>query len=445
MKLTSTYDVKISYYSHIFRQTVEIYQSAISFLIDVCEKEWAILKPFDQIDRSNLIEKLIHKTVRNPEPKYGFDSLFYKMPSYLRRAAARTAIGAYSSYDSSLIKWQEKQEGKAPTLQRERNVMPVFYKDNMFRHTGKGTARIKIFHQNDWIWLDIDLNRQDLKYIENHCTYKKECAPSLKRKGRRWYLSFPFEEDVKLITTPIYDQRICAVDLGINNHAVCSIMGSDGTVMARKFLNFAIEKDHLYTILNRIKKAQQHGAKRCPVLWKHANDINTEISRKTADGIIAFAKANQVDVIVFEHLEMKGKKRGSKKQRLHLWRKKEIQKMVEHKAHQNRMRISRICAWNTSALAYDGTGKVKRGTYKEKGEERYNYSICVFPDGKIYHCDLNASYNIGARYFVRELLKSHPVMEGLPDETKASRYGKGSTRTLSTLISLNADINSMSV
>lgn len=104
------------------------------------------------------------------------------------------------------------------------------------------------------------------------------------------------------------------------------------------------------------------------------------------------------------------------------------------------MRISRICAWNTSRLAFDGSGKVERGTYIQNGIEKYNYSICTFPNGKQYHCDLNATYNIGARYFIRELLKSDSVMRGLPSQTKDSDYGTGTTRTLSTLIRLNADL-----
>ena len=48
----------------------------------------------------------------------------------------------------------------------------------------------------------------------------------------------------------------------------------------------------------------------------------------------------------------------------------------------------------TSRLAYDGSGKVLRG--KESDRTTDNYSICEFSTGKIYHCDLNASYNIGA-------------------------------------------------
>ena len=128
------------------------------------------------------------------------------------------------------------------------------------------------------------------------------------------------------------------------------------------------------------------------------------------------------------------------KQKLALWRKKEIQRIVEHHAHILGMRISRICAWNTSRLAYDGSGKVERGKYLQNGIEKYNYSICTFQNGKQYNCDLNATYNIGARYFIRELLKSDSVMRRLPNQTKDSDYGTGTTRTLSTLIRLNADL-----
>ncbi|MFR8016729.1 MAG: hypothetical protein ACLU48_09225 [Clostridiaceae bacterium] len=58
---------------------------------------------------------------------------------------------------------------------------------------------------------------------------------------------------------------------------------------------------------------------------------------------------------VFEYLEMKGKISGKKRQKLHLWKKREIQTMCEHKAHRYGIRVSRVCAWElTSRLAYDG-------------------------------------------------------------------------------------------
>lgn len=443
MKVYSSYKVKIKHYNKIFSQTVEVYRSAVSFFIDICEKEWEILEPLKNLERCRKIEELSLQTKSNQNPKYNFNEKFYKMPSYLRRSAINTATGCYSSYHSNLKNWEENPIGNKPTLQLDRNVMPTLYKDNMYIRTDSNTARIKIFHKNDWVWLDVELNNQDVKYIQKHCKFKKEYVPTLKEQGKCWYLVFPFSDDVKLQKVDIQDQLICAVDLGLNNNATCSIIQSNGTVVGRKFINLATEKDHLYKALNRVKKAQQNGIRKCPTLWKHVNDLNTDISRKTAKEIIDFAVLYNVDVIVFEYLDTQGKKRGKGRQKLALWRKQEIQRLVDHKAHILGMRISRICAWNTSRLAFDGSGKVERGTYIQNGIEKYNYSICTFQNGKQYHCDLNATYNIGARYFIRELLKSDSVMRRLPIQTKDSDYGTGTTRTLSTLIRLNADLCSI--
>lgn len=71
-----------------------------------------------------------------------------------------------------------------------------------------------------------------------------------------------------------------------------------------------------------------------------------------------------------------------------------------------------------------------------------NYSICRFQDGKTYHCDLSASYNIGARYFVREIIKSLPETERLRTGAKVPQCVRRSTCTFSTLISLNAELMS---
>lgn len=445
MNIFSSYRVKIKHYNHIFEQTVEIYRNAVSFFIDVCDKEWDGLESLKNLERCRKIEKLTLQTKNNINPKYNFNENFYKMPSYLRRSAINTATGCYSSYYSNLKNWEENPVGNRPKLQLDRNVMPTLYKDNMYVRTDNNTARIKIFHKNDWVWLDVELNNQDVKYINNHCKFKKEYVPTLKKQGKCWYLVFPFEDKVEFQKVDIQDQIICAIDLGLNNNATCSIMQSDGTVIGRKFVNLATEKDHLSKALNRVKKAQQNGAKRCPTLWKHVNDLNTDISRKTAKEIVDFTVLYNADVIVFEYLDTQGKKKGKGKQKLALWRKQEIQKLVEHKAHILGMRISRICAWNTSRLAFDGSGKVERGAYIQNGVEKYNYSICTFQNGKQYHCDLNATYNIGARYFIRELLKSDSVMRRLPSQTKDSDYGTGTTRTLSTLIRLNADLCSNAI
>ena len=140
-----------------------------------------------------------------------------------------------------------------------------------------------------------------------------------------------------------------------------------------------------------------------------------------------------VDVIVFEHLDTKGKKRGKSKQKLYMWKKNTVQRIVEHKAHRNGIRISHICAWKTSQLAFDGSGKVLRG--KDAGFD--TYEICKFHNGKIYNCDLSASYNIGARYFVRELQKSIFAKKWSDIVAKVPECQKRTLCTYSTLLEIN--------
>ena len=98
---------------------------------------------------------------------------------------------------------------------------------------------------------------------------------------------------------------------------------------------------------------------------------------------------------------------------------------------------------DTSRLAFDGTGRVKRGRESERTAD--NYSICEFSTGKIYNCDLNASYNIGARYFIRELTKSLPETSKQRLEAKVPSAVKRSTCTLSTLINLSAALTAAAV
>lgn len=145
--------------------------------------------------------------------------------------------------------------------------------------------------------------------------------------------------------------------------------------------------------INRIKKVQQHGNYKTPRLWAKAKGINHGIASETTNYIMDIAVLYNTDTIVFEHLDKNGKVRGSRKQKLKMWRNQEVQSIVTNKAHRLGMRISHICAWGTSKYAYDGSGIVLRG----KAGGFNTYELCKFQNGKIYNCDLSASYNIEAR------------------------------------------------
>ena len=204
--------------------------------------------------------------------------------------------------------------------------------------------------------------------------------------------------------------------------------------LGRKFINFHSEKDRMYRVLGQIRRFQrEHGSVQVKSRWAYAKRLNTELGRKIAGAVTKYAKENHADIIVFEYLETKGKISGRKKQKLHLWKKRDIQKRCEHQAHRNGMRISRICAWNTSRLAYDGTGTVVR--------DPKNHSLCVFQTGKRYNCDLSASYNIGARYFIRELLKPLPVTERSLLEAKVPAVKRRTSCVYADLRKLSSEMN----
>ena len=407
MQIVSSYGVEIRKQNIPVRQTLEIYRQAVSYLTEIYEQVWTELKMISEAKkRFNAAEHLVHTTKKN-QARFGFDIRFPKMPSYLRRAAIQHALGSVSSYETRLEQWGATGElsGK-PHLTCENHAMPVFYRDVMYREgtEGKDEAYLKLYDGHDWRWFCVCLSHTDMEYLRRNWYGKKASAPTLEKRHHKYFLRFSYTEEMTLTQTPVKDQIICSVDLGINTDAVCTIMRADGTVLGRKFIDFPSEKDRMYRTLGRIRRFQRkHGAAQTGGRWSYTRRLNIELSRKIAGAVVKYAWENHVDVIIFEYLEMNGRISGSKKQKLHLWRKRDIQKQCEHQAHRKGMRISRICAWNSSRLAYDGSGTVLR--------DGKNHSLCTFQTGKRFNCDLSASYNIGARYFIRELLKPLPVTE----------------------------------
>ena len=436
MQIVSSYGVEIRKQNIPVRQTLEIYRQAVSYLTEIYEQVWTELKMISEAKkRFNAAEHLVHTTKKN-QARFGFDIRFPKMPSYLRRAAIQHALGSVSSYETRLEQWGATGElsGK-PHLTCENHAMPVFYRDVMYREgtEGKDEAYLKLYDGHDWRWFCVCLSHTDMEYLRRNWYGKKASAPALEKRHHKYFLRFSYIEEVTLTQTPVKGQIICSVDLGINTDAVCTIMRADGTVLGRKFIDFPSEKDRMYRTLGRIRRFQKkHGSAQTGGRWAYTRRLNIELSRKIARAVTKYAWENHVDVIIFEYLEMNGRISGSKKQKLHLWRKRDIQKRCEYQAHRKGMRISRICAWNTSRLAYDGSGTVLR--------DRKNHSLCIFQTGKRYNCDLSASYNIGARYFIRELLKPLPVTERSLLEAKVSAVKRRTSCVYADLRELSSEM-----
>ncbi len=156
MKNTASYSLEIKDEYRCFHDTVKIYQEAVSFLIKVVNAEYDAIKDADGSNKKqSIIEKLVHGTDKRKAKYRAFDKKFFKFPSYLRRSAISAAIGAVSSYRSSLERWEESDKShKRPRLKVNRCEMPVFYKKIMFQLIDDDhyQCRMKLFINNDWIW-----------------------------------------------------------------------------------------------------------------------------------------------------------------------------------------------------------------------------------------------------------------------------------------------------
>ncbi len=348
-------------------------------------------------------------------------------------------MGMFSSHESNLMNWKNSDpqtRGEKPSEPKAGHCYPVLYRDRMFDRTGDYSARIKIYRNETWSWIEVELRKADVDYVRRNCSEMKECAPTLMKRGKEWFLDFPFQQSVKLSDVKIRDQVILAVSLGMKNPCTCTVMDSGGRILGREFLKLSEEQDELRHRLGKIKKARRCGSKGNRRLWAYARAVNDDMALKTAKFIIDKAVLYDVDCIVFEHLSLDGPKPGPVGESLNVWKARTIQKQAEHQAHANGIRVSHVNAWGTALLAYDGSGETIRGDKAGLGSR----SLCRFTGGKTYNVSLNASMNVGARYFVREILKTLPARERQRIEVKIPECAKRSTCTLATLISLNGEL-----
>ena len=442
--MTSSYAMKLIGDLKVLENTITTYRNALHFVIPIVDMHWDEMRDFEYSNQRMIYtEKLIHSTADN-QAQYNFDEEFPKFPSYLRRAVINRALGIVSSYCSNLANWEGrkaelKENGEKvpqrPRLGTRHFDYPAYYKNNLFRNFNPvcQTIELKVFKNGDWVYEVYQLKTSDCKYYQTYLTGKKQNVPIIQKKGRRFYATFSYEEETTLIPEESI-VKICAVDLGLGTDATCSIMDKDGTVYARKFISFSKEHDRLHTQLGRIKRNQKRGSRYNKTLWQKVAGISQDIADKTARAILDFGNEHGVDAFILEHLDFKGK---NAVKRAHFWRYKRIYKVLYHKAHQHGLRVARVNARNTSRLAFDGSGWSKRG--REITPET-PYSMMQFVTGKIYNADLNASYNIGARYFIKNLLKTVTVTQRLALEAKVPQAAKRSTCTLSHLISLRSEL-----
>jgi IS605 OrfB family transposase len=401
--------------------TVAEYRHFLKPLVLIGYWNWATLSGLSAKDRVNTLEKLLHKTVDNPNPKYGWyfqraissHPSFRKFPSYLRRAAIQDALGIVSSFVTRWQLWhrgeRKHRSDKPPRLTAMCNSYPALYKGQQIRYnTNFASVDLKVWSGSDWVWVNnipCD-NHGKSRHLRGG---NKIMSPSLIANKRGVHLSMPVEIGRKDLPVSGF---VCAVDLGINTTATCSIVGQDGTVKARRFISPARDIDRRDQRKQRIATKSKQTRRVtgldpvpkgfCKGLYRKSKHINDHVAQTVSRQVIEFAIGNGSSVVVFEDLsnwKAKGGKHGSlQKQRFHQWCKDRIVELTTQKFTELGGKVAKINAKYTSAYAFDGSGQIKRSNKK--------YSQAVFKNGKQYNADLSASYNIGARYWYAVLTNS---------------------------------------
>ena len=402
---------------------------ALKFCANTFLSEWDSLEELNCLIRKRRGDLLIHSTKCNIAKYSEFDENFPYLPSYMRRAIVADALGIVSSYISNHRNWEKlpvSERGSEPKMGYPTIYELTFYDQDRILDLSEGTIGLKLYSGTEWKWYYFRINESNARYISKMAASRKLLSPVVEKSKGRYRIRFCFEENRKLVQNKNpFAYTILAVDLGINAPASYCVKTSDGSVHARGVIHLACDEDRLRHAINRKRMYQQAGKKSHFIYrrLKHANEL---LAVNTAREIIKTAVLYDVDCIVFEHLDLKGSgSHGRLKERLHLWCANNIQDRVELQAHRNGMRISRICAWGTSRLAFDGSGWVQRGV--KAGLD--SYSVCKFRTRKIYNCDLNASYNIGARYFLREYKK----LPGCPELPKTPKRTLADLKNLMTV------------
>ncbi|MFZ4800229.1 MAG: RNA-guided endonuclease TnpB family protein, partial [Bacteroidia bacterium] len=443
MDVVKTTKSKILLGDEDMKNTIEVFRTALTHMITVVFNNWGtVAKGSTSQLKQQIVERLLIPTkTRIVLPENDLSAKFHKLPSYFRRALITEAIGTVSSHMSRMDNWREAKSeieakgkkfySKPPTLQYEPKSYPTFYFKNMFlgepeNFVGKKelSLKIKVYRNNDWVWKNISVDAKSLQ--KRGLSVYEPMAPTVIKSHGGYFLHIPWQRKINLpdIKTSVDGLLVCSVDSNLGNDAVAAIIDSNGTVLARKFISFPREKDLMIQAIDRISKANRlSGIGSKPNLWRRVNNLKTEIVNRTVKTVVDFALEFGCHLIVTENLKSL-KPNGSRREKIHHWRIMEIHRRLEVAAHHNGMRYSKVNPCNTSKLAFDGTGVAAR---PGKGK------LLTFTTGKVYSADLNAAYNIGARWFVREMYNRLPKKHQAELRAKAPALYPGSGTTLDTL------------
>lgn len=254
------------------------------------------------------------------------------------------------------------------------------------------------------------------EYIDFLKNNKFKCV-QLKYSEGDYYLNVIFEEEKKI---PKNFDYIIGVDRGShNNIATVVVQDKYNNYIESKFYptGKAVEKHRRYRELRK-----QFGRKKLWAMLKKTKNRERnymmDVNRKISTDIIKIAKQYQNAVIVLENLsKIRGNSQAKKWSRknkwlLHLWSFKELEDMIEYKAHGNSIALRRVYPRGTSSTCKDCDGKMKRSPSI--------IAVCKSCK-KVYNADWLGAFNIGRR--LSYMLSHLGVSESRPKQGTVESKG----------------------
>jgi IS605 OrfB family transposase len=413
--------------SEWFGSTQQLFNRVATFYFDVIQAHLGVLELSNR-EALTMLERITHATKRNPDPGLPLADVADHIPAMFRRAAINAALGAARSFHANLARWRRRKEKakkrgcrfdeRPPVPPRKWNRSVTFYA-GMWKQRTDGRITLKLWDGQTWRWVRFQLSGREIP--EGWETG----SPQVVRRGRRWWLHTPVEKqmprpekvETQIKTNP--DVRLCGVDLNINDAlAVCTILGTDGTVVATRFIRGGRElHGRRKSLLGRVARNrgrtgiiaedEQDNAD----LWAKIRNLDEDAAHRVSRRIVEFAQEHGATIIVFEHLGRFRPERGKYSRRANekrsYWLRGRIFSYTRYKAWEQGIVTCRVNPRDTSRKCADcGSLVARHGEGEPATEYRPGAPLvsCLNPEcGMQGNADRNASRNIGQRLHGRYL------------------------------------------
>jgi len=405
------------------KATQALFNQAVAFYYEVIEAHPEMLE-LDSKAALTAIERLTHRTKKNPAPILSDASVAGNLPALFRRAALQAALGAARSFHSSLARWRVEKEqalskGKkfkkrAPAPPGHWNTAATFYA-GMWKRRTSNSILLKVWTGASWCWVKFQVAGQKLP-----AEWEAE-SPQLVRHGKGWWLHTHIEKFIpnpgtveeQVTSTP--DIRVCAVKLDAGDAlAVCTIQTREGTTIATRFIRGGRRLNGLRkSLLGRIARRRAdtgliaRGKLDNTHLWIRVRHLDEQAAHLVSRRIGEFARSHGATILVFEHLPPfhpgKGKYSRRSNELRAYWLRSKIVRYTQYKAWAEGIvtcqvsprHNSRECARCHAEIARYGEGQPASGY--TPGAPLMVCAAC----GMRGNAGRNASLKIGQKLFAR--------------------------------------------